>query len=142
MEAGEGSVAVPGLSPLSRAGLGGTAVLEQEVTRLRGQQGRALGWNSSTSAKGWRRMLIPAWQSIAAHTPGVQRSFSASGFAARDETSSVELLDKPLEGQSTWGINRELGSSCSRKKPQEMDVSFPAPGSTHLALGPLEMLKD
>lgn len=52
MEAGEGSVAVPGLSPLSRAGLGGTAVLEQEVTRLRGQQGRALGWNSSTSAKG------------------------------------------------------------------------------------------
>lgn len=72
-------MAVPALSPLSRAGLGGAAAAAGGDT---GQQGPGLGCDSSTSAGGLQEDVDSCWQSSGAHTPGAQRSFSASGFPA------------------------------------------------------------
>lgn len=74
-------MAVPALSPLSRAGLGRAAAAAAAGGDT-GQQGPGLGCSSSTSAGGLQEDVDSCWQSSGAHTPGTQRSFSTSAFPA------------------------------------------------------------
>lgn len=137
MEAGEGSVAVPALSPLSRAGLGGTAAaaaLQQEVTRGSGDR----GW-AATAAQvqgGCRRMWIPAGRAAVRTLQEPKGAFLPLVFQRGAAASPGQGTEHPRHQQLP-----ELGSVSSWKQPREMDVPFPALRSTRLALASLEMLE-